>query len=128
MTQSVPVPRVPIHPSLSSVVNVVLFQHQGFTGSPPFPADRPMAVLRGHLHDAPPSLTAAGVPVPDALQELVLALLAKNREDRPASAAEVYGALGPWLPAARPGPGTLRGFGPEDPRRPFVLPQGPYPV
>ncbi|MEU2734754.1 serine/threonine-protein kinase [Streptomyces sp. NPDC007095] len=112
----------------SDLYSVGCLLHHMLAGAPPFPRDRPMAVLRGHLHDTPPGLAEAGVPVPDALQDLVLALLAKDREDRPASAAEVYGALGPWLPAARPGPDTLRGFGPEDPRRPFVLPQGPYPV
>ncbi|MDX2540644.1 serine/threonine-protein kinase [Streptomyces sp. WI04-05B] len=112
----------------SDLYSVGCLLHHMLAGTPPFPAERPLAVLRGHLHDAPPSLATAGVPVPDALQELALALMAKGRENRPSSAAEVYGALGPWLPAARPGPGTLRGFGTEDPRRPFVLPQGPYPV
>jgi serine/threonine protein kinase len=112
----------------SDLYSVGCLLHHMLAGVPPFPRDRPMAVLRGHLHDVPPSLAEAGVQVPDALHDLVLALLAKDREDRPASAAEVYGALGPWLPVARPGPDTLRAFGPEDPRRPFVLPQGPYPV
>ena len=112
----------------SDLYSVGCLLHHMLAGAPPFPAERPMAVLRGHLHDAPPRLAAAGVPVPDGLQELVFALLAKDREDRPGSAAEVYGALGPWLPASRPGSDTLCGFGPEDPRRPFVFPQGPYPV
>ncbi|MFF3192276.1 serine/threonine-protein kinase [Streptomyces misionensis] len=112
----------------SDLYSVGCLLHHMLAGTPPFPGERPMAVLRGHLHDAPPSLSAVGVPVPEALQELLLALLAKDCEDRPASAAEVYGALGPWLPTARPGPGTLHGFAPEDPRRPFVLPQSPYPV
>ncbi|MGW3152820.1 serine/threonine-protein kinase [Streptomyces sp. NPDC001089] len=99
----------------SDLYSVGCLLHHMLVGAPPFPRDRPMAVLRGHLHDTPPGLAEAGVPVPDALQDLVLALPAKDREDRPASADEVYGVLGPWLPGARPGPDTLRGFGPDDP-------------
>ncbi|MFE1784968.1 serine/threonine-protein kinase [Streptomyces sp. NPDC059506] len=103
--------------------------HHMLTGAPPFPEGEPLLLLDRHLREPPPALADRGADdVPAALQELVTALLAKDREDRPASAAEAYARLGPFLPAAEPGPAALRRFRPEDPRRPFVLPQGPYPV
>lgn len=55
------------------------------------------------------------------------ALLAKSPDDRPASATEVYAALAPYLPAPDPALASRRGL-PEDPRRPFLVPQGPLPV
>jgi hypothetical protein len=66
--------------------------------------------------------------VPTALQELLDALLAKDPAARPGSAAEVYAALGPFLPAADHERAAGRPFAPEDPRRPFVLPQAPHPL
>ncbi|MFJ6783518.1 serine/threonine-protein kinase [Streptomyces yangpuensis] len=112
----------------SDLYGVGCLLHHLLAGAPPFAAAHPMTVLQQHLHDTPPLLAEYGVDVPDGLQALVSALLSKERGDRPASAAEVYGALGPWLPAARPGPAALGELSTEDPRRPFVLPQGPYPV
>ncbi|WP_414506543.1 serine/threonine-protein kinase [Streptomyces sp. NEAU-L66] len=112
----------------SDLYSVGCLLHHLLAGAPPFPSKVLTAVVNGHLNQYPPALAELGVHVPDGLQALVFALLAKDRENRPASAADVYGALGPWLPAPSVGPAVLRGFGPEDPRRPFALPQGPYPV
>lgn len=112
----------------SDLYSVGCLLHHLLAGAPPFPSERPMAVLNAHLHEPPPALAEHGVDVPEGLQTLVYALLTKDREQRPSSAADVYGALGPWLPVPRAGSTALRSFGPEDPRRPFVLPQGPYPV
>ncbi|MFD0375600.1 serine/threonine-protein kinase [Streptomyces sp. NPDC127112] len=112
----------------SDLYSVGCLLHHLLAGAPPFAAAHPMTVLKQHLHDAPPLLAEYGVDIPDGLQALVSSLLSKERSNRPASAAEVYGALGPWLPAARPGPAALGEPSTEDPRRPFILPQGPYPV
>ncbi|AXG81282.1 serine/threonine-protein kinase [Streptomyces paludis] len=112
----------------SDLYSVGCLLHHMLTGAPPFPAAGPAALVRAHLTEPPPVLADSGVTVPDGLQELVHTLLAKDRDDRPASAAEVYAALGPFLPVSAPGADTLRRFGPEDPRRPFVMPLGPYPV
>ncbi|MCQ8831727.1 serine/threonine-protein kinase [Streptomyces malaysiensis] len=112
----------------SDLYSVGCLLHHLLAGTPPFPSKVATAVASGHLHESPPTLAELGVDTPVQLQALVSALLAKERENRPASATEVYGALGPWLPAPSVGPAALRSFGPEDPRRPFVLPQGPYPV
>ncbi|MFD8141987.1 serine/threonine-protein kinase [Streptomyces sp. NPDC059708] len=111
----------------SDLYSVGCLLHHMLAGAPPFSAPQPMTLLSRHLYDPPPTLAEHGVDVPDGLQAILLALLAKEREDRPASAADVYAALGPWLPGSSAGPFLLHGFGPEDPRRPFVLPQGPYP-
>jgi serine/threonine protein kinase len=111
----------------SDLYSVGCLLHHLLAGAPPFPSENPMALLNGHLHEPPPAIAEQGVDVPEGLQALVSKLLAKDREDRPACAADVYSALTPWLPAPSIADG-LRRFAPEDPRRPFILPQGPYPV
>ncbi|MEV5796603.1 serine/threonine-protein kinase [Streptomyces collinus] len=111
----------------SDLYSIGCLLHHLLAGAPPFPSERPMAVLNGHLYERPPTLAEQGVDVPPGLEALVSSLLAKDREDRPRSAAEVYRALGPWLPAPSAAACVPR-FAPEDPRRPFILPQGPYPL
>ncbi|MER5597712.1 serine/threonine-protein kinase [Streptomyces sp. NPDC002265] len=111
----------------SDLYSVGCLLHHLLAGTPPFPSENPMALLNGHLNGRPPTLTEQGVDVPEGLQALVSSLMAKSREGRPDSAADVYGALGPWLPTPSAA-ADLRGFASEDPRRPFILPQGPYQV
>ncbi|MFI8092497.1 serine/threonine-protein kinase [Streptomyces sp. NPDC086080] len=101
--------------------------HHMLTGETPFATDQPALLASHHLSSPPPEITDAEADVPHGLRELVTALLAKHPDDRPSSAAEVYAALSPYLPAPRPGL-AARPFAPEDPRRPFVVPQGPSPV
>ncbi|MFJ9039095.1 serine/threonine-protein kinase [Streptomyces sp. NPDC102406] len=101
--------------------------HHMLTGSAPFATDQPALLASHHLGSAPPLVSDTGVRVPGGLQDLMTALLAKRPEDRPASAAEVYAALAPYLPAPAPETAVRRSL-PEDPRRPFVVPQGPKPV
>nr|WP_166682299.1 protein kinase [Streptomyces sp. 846.5] len=57
------------------------------TGKPPFEGEDPMAVLFQHLHQppVPPSRFRAEIPV--GLEELVLDLLAKDPDQRPADAS-----------------------------------------
>ncbi|HUF39421.1 MAG TPA: ABC transporter substrate-binding protein [Anaerolineales bacterium] len=57
------------------------------TGAPPFEADNPVAVLTQHLTApvVPPRARRADCPPP--LNDLILALLAKDKGDRPESAA-----------------------------------------
>ncbi|GAB3119814.1 hypothetical protein GCM10027160_34560 [Streptomyces calidiresistens] len=101
--------------------------HHMLTGGTLFATDRPALLVTHHLTSSPPPVADSGVRVPRELQELITALLAKSPGDRPASAAEVYEALVPHLPAPLPGAATSPGFR-EDPRRPFLVPQGPSPV
>jgi tetratricopeptide (TPR) repeat protein len=71
------------------------------TGQPPFVGDDATAVISQHINTAPvrPSLRSDHCP-PD-LESLVLRLLAKAPDDRPASAAEVLEALDAVDPDAR---------------------------
>ncbi|MER6325254.1 serine/threonine-protein kinase [Streptomyces coelicoflavus] len=98
--------------------------HHMLTGRPPFQSERIAELVTGHLTEPPPRLADRGVDAPSGLQDLVHALLAKRPEDRPASAAEAYSALAPHLPAPEPALAARR-LPPEDPRRPFLVPQGP---
>jgi serine/threonine-protein kinase len=72
------------------------------TGKLVFDADTPFQMVAKHLRNqpVPPSLRG-GVDVPVALEDLVLKCLAKNPNDRPASAAEIRKSLAamrgiPW--------------------------------
>ena len=71
------------------------------TGQPPFVGDDATAVISQHINTAPvrPSLRSEHCP-PD-LEALVLRLLAKAPDDRPASTAEVLAALDTIDPKAR---------------------------
>lgn len=63
------------------------------TGSAPFRGATTMALLTSLAVDTPPAPVAVNPQVPPALSDLVMRLLAKKREDRPESAAEVASAL-----------------------------------
>lgn len=101
--------------------------HHMLTGSPLFSTDQPSLLASRHLTAVPPLVGESGVDVPGPLQDLVTGLLAKRPEDRPSSATEVYAALAPYLPSSDPARAIGRVL-PEDPRRPFVVPQGPRPL
>ena len=70
-------------------VGVLLFQL--ITGRTPFHADTPIALVMKHIHNAPPSFESVNpsASVPAQLDDLIQSLLAKNREQRPASARMV---------------------------------------
>ncbi|MFI1129944.1 serine/threonine-protein kinase [Streptomyces althioticus] len=98
--------------------------HHMLTGRPPFPSANPAGLVTQHLTQSPPRLDECGVEdAPPGLEALVQVLLAKSA-DRPGTAADVYAALAPYLPAPDPTLGA-RPMPPEDPRRPFLVPQGP---
>lgn len=98
--------------------------HCMLTGRPPFDCPNPAEMVTRHLTAPPPRLADGGVDAPAALQDLTHTLLAKRPEDRPDSAADVYAALAPHLPAPDPAFANRR-MPPEDPRRPFLVPQAP---
>ncbi|WP_078940529.1 serine/threonine-protein kinase [Streptomyces sp. XY152] len=98
--------------------------HHMLTGRPPFDCPNPAEMATRHLTEPPPRFTDHGVDAPAALQDLTHALLAKRPEDRPGGAADVYAALAPYLPAPDPAFANRR-MPPEDPRRPFLVPQAP---
>ncbi len=63
------------------------------TGRPPFVGDDAVAVISQHLHTAPVAPSWHNPAVPPAFESLVLALLAKNPEDRPGEASIVHTQL-----------------------------------
>ncbi|CAN5291472.1 hypothetical protein BH11MYX1_BH11MYX1_10440 [soil metagenome] len=73
-------------------VGVMLFEL--LTGHKPFTADDPLAVVRKHLHDEPPTLAnmASGVGF-GALEDVVAKVLSKQPQHRYADAAEMSAAL-----------------------------------
>jgi tetratricopeptide (TPR) repeat protein len=72
-------------------LGVLLFEL--LTGQLPYGGDDPLAIVSQHLHAPPvrPSTCAAGIPL--ALDDLVTRLMAKQPDDRPASAGAVIDLL-----------------------------------
>ncbi|MFJ2716015.1 serine/threonine-protein kinase [Streptomyces sp. NPDC087437] len=71
--------------------------YHAVTGRPPFTGTNQWAVLRKQMEAVPepPAAHVEGLPVP--LNDLILSLLAKRPEDRPADASTVYETLGTLL-------------------------------
>jgi ABC-type oligopeptide transport system substrate-binding subunit/DNA-binding SARP family transcriptional activator len=63
------------------------------TGRLPFTADNPMAVISQHLHTPVVPPRARNAAIPPAFDTLIVRLLSKEPQDRPASAAEVLHSL-----------------------------------
>jgi eukaryotic-like serine/threonine-protein kinase len=68
-------------------LGVVLYEM--LTGVLPYSAENPIALAMKHVNESPHSLREANPNVPEPLDALTLKLLAKNPEDRYASAAEL---------------------------------------
>jgi eukaryotic-like serine/threonine-protein kinase len=76
------------------------------TGRLVFTADTPMKLLMAHAHATPePPSTKSDLPIPPELDALVMSCLAKDRDQRPASARELLERLdavrvmSPWTEA-----------------------------
>ncbi len=67
--------------------------YEMLTGQPPFIGDDLLTIVSQHVNAAPPPPSSIAPEVPAALDDLVLKLLAKTPETRPASAAQVRAAL-----------------------------------
>ncbi|MHA6507972.1 protein kinase domain-containing protein [Tessaracoccus sp. Y1736] len=63
------------------------------TGRPPFESEHPIGALHQHVRVDPPLLRTRRPGASAALEALIAELLAKDPDDRPASAAEVAGRL-----------------------------------
>ncbi|MET7615839.1 serine/threonine-protein kinase [Streptomyces sp. NPDC005408] len=95
--------------------------HELLSGNVPFAGSTALGVLHRHLYEPPLPVRRLRPEIPEPLEALVLRLLAKDPQHRPAGAHEVYEALVPLLPG-RGTPG-----GPLDPTRPFLRPHAPWP-
>ncbi|MEV4614420.1 serine/threonine-protein kinase [Kitasatospora sp. NPDC049258] len=100
--------------------------HEMLCGQTPFPAPTALGVLRRHVDDPPVPLRELRPDVPAGLEALVLDLLAKRPDDRPADVRQVVLRLLPLLPG--PAAGPQPGYGPlPDPTRPYRHPHQPQP-
>ncbi|MFG3050267.1 protein kinase [Kitasatospora sp. NPDC048239] len=100
--------------------------HEMLAGEEPFRAPTALGVLRRHVDEPPTPLRELRPEVPEALERLVLDLLAKQPAERPADAQQVYGRLLPLLPPAEAAPQPR--YGPlPDPARPYRHPHQPQP-
>lgn len=69
------------------------------SGRPPFDGNTTQKLLQ-HQLKAPPALTSLNRDLPIGLVEVINRMMAKKREDRYTTPAEVIAALQPWLPAS----------------------------
>jgi serine/threonine protein kinase len=99
--------------------------HEMLSGKAPFRHSSPLMIPEMHLSIEPPPLSLIEPTVPSALEELVLELLAKEPEGRPAHAGEVYRRLADYLPAPLPAEQALVPWVEADPCRPFTHPMAP---
>ncbi|MQY16219.1 Serine/threonine-protein kinase PknD [Streptomyces sp. RB5] len=97
--------------------------HELLTGGVPFAGSTALGVLHRHLYEPPRPVRELRPEIPGELEDLVLKLLAKDPQDRPGAAQEVYEQLAPLLPV----PGSGHPLGPLDPTRPFLRPHAPWP-
>lgn len=96
--------------------------HELLSGEVPFAGSTALGVLHRHLYEPPVPVRRIRAEVPEPLESLVLRLLAKDPQHRPASAQEVYENLASLLPARGMPSGA-----PLDPTRPFLRPHAPWP-
>ncbi|MFH8891548.1 MULTISPECIES: serine/threonine-protein kinase [unclassified Streptomyces] len=93
------------------------------SGNVPFAGSTALGVLHRHLYEPPLPVRGVRPEIPQELEALLMRLLAKDPQDRPGSAQEVYEALAPLLPTR----GSRLPAGPLDPTRPFLRPHAPWP-
>lgn len=81
--------------------------HEMLSGEHLFAGSSSYSVMTKQVREQPPALCGLRAEVPTELERLVLDLLAKTPEDRPASADVVYRRLLPFVTGLGPLPGIL---------------------
>ncbi|WP_416981841.1 serine/threonine-protein kinase [Streptomyces sp. T028] len=98
------------------------------TGRPPFTGDSPFAVMHQHISQEPVVPSRLRPQIPAAVDALVLRTLAKDREERLGSAAELRGALAETLAAlSAPVAAPARQAAAPVPAAPLTPPAPPAP-
>ena len=102
--------------------------HELLSGDVPFAGSTALGVLHRHLYEPPLPVRQIRPEIPEPLEALVLRLLAKDPQHRPASAQEVYEHLTPLLPSPLHGT-AVRPARPDPPvpapARPVARPSSP---
>jgi serine/threonine protein kinase len=81
-------------------LGVVLYQLA--TGRPPYRAETPPAIFVKHLHDPLPPPSVFNSNIPPSLEGVILKALARDRDDRFNTAADMVRALQTAIPLDRP--------------------------
>jgi len=103
--------------------------HELLAGTTLFDGTSDFELMRQHVYDAPRRLREIRADVPEALESLVLDLTAKQPEQRPRDAYDVYDRLLPFLPeaGARPPAAGPAPCGVPDPTLLYRHPNAPRP-
>ncbi|MFG3661643.1 serine/threonine-protein kinase [Streptomyces sp. NPDC047706] len=120
----------------SDVYSLGCVLYQLLTGSPPFQADTPIAILHQHLDATPVPPRQLGADLPPAFESYLLGLLDKQPEHRPAAAQVAdWFAAGAWqgrpeplpatAPAPAPSPSPEPSAGGTGPATTYMLPSAP---
>ena len=76
----------------SDIYSLGIILYEMVTGSVPFVAETPLAVLFKHISDPLPPPSSVKPDIPSAIEQVILKALAKNPEDRFATASEFLAA------------------------------------
>ncbi|MFI5281056.1 MAG: serine/threonine-protein kinase, partial [Gemmatimonadales bacterium] len=68
--------------------------YEMLAGAPPFSGVTPMAIMRQHLMETPPSITVVRSAVPPEVEDAIFAVLGKVPADRPQTAAQFAEMMG----------------------------------
>jgi predicted ATPase/signal transduction histidine kinase len=97
-----------------------------FTGAPPFAASDPLELAHAHIARTPTPPRARNPEIPEAVERIILKLLAKSAEDRYQSAEGLVHDLEQCLRAQREGRAGPQILGARDVSRSFSIPQKLY--